>query len=368
MATRTTPEAAPASAGTPPPQAHRAAGRLRPTLAVLTALVLLLVGAVLSLCTGPIDVSLAQAWSVIAHRGLGMDVAQPEDARIGLFVWSMTVPRIVLAAFVGAGLALVGVAAQALVRNPMADPFVLGVSSGAALGAVAVISFGIGTAGLVWQSAGACAGAMGALVMVLFFGRAAGAGVSPLHLVLSGIAMGHALAGLVGFLLLRRVDPSGTAVQYWLTGHLGSRELDMAWLPALAVLLGGVLLALDGGRMNALLVGDETAASLGVNVAALRWRLIAISAVLGGILVAQSGVIGFVGLVVPHMARILVGNDHRRVIPVAAAGGAAYLVLCDWIAQTVVAPQLVPVGIVAGGFGGPLFLLLIHRSLARQRA
>lgn len=340
--------------------------RIRPSLALLTATILLALVFALSISTGPVKVPAGEAVAVIAHRWLNLPIAEPGDPRTVAVVYSIRFPKLLLAVLVGAGLALAGVAAQALVRNPMAEPFVLGISGGATVGTVAVISYGIGTAGLYWQSGGAVLGAAFALFLVMMFARGVGGVVSPVRLVLAGIAIGHLLAAAASYLILRHQGRE--SIYAWLSGDLGNARLHELWLPAGVLLTAVVLLLLDAGRMNALLIGDETAASLGVNVTWLRWRLILVVSVLVGVMVAQTGIIGFVGLVVPHMARLLVGTDHRHVIPLAAVGGAAYLVTCDLIAREAMAPQLLPIGIVAGGLGAPLFLLLIRRGIATKGA
>lgn len=340
------------------------ARRVRPSLVVLAALTMLVAGVAYSVSNGEVKVPVADVFAIIGHRWLHLPIEEPTDPRFGTVVWSLRFPRILLGALVGAGLAVAGVAAQALVRNPLAEPFVLGISSGATVGTLTVVSFSLGSGGLYWRSAAAVFGALGALLLVLLFARA-GAAVSPIRLILAGIAIGHLLAAASSYLAIRT---TGVNLYYWLTGNLGTNNMHDLWLPAIVLSLALLALLFDGSRMNALLIGDETASSLGVNVFALRLRLIVISAVLVGVMVAQSGIIGFVGLVVPHLARLIVGTDHRHVIPVAASMGAAFLVFCDIVSREVLEPSLIPVGIVAGGIGAPLFLLFIWRGIATKGA
>lgn len=339
--------------------------RVRPSLAVLTGLVLLLAGMTLNVTSGAIPVSATDAFAIIGKHAFNLPVGESVQPLHDVTVWRLRFPRILLAALAGAGLALAGVASQALVRNALADPFVLGVSSGATLGTVAVASAGIGLSGVVPQTAASVAGALGALLLVIAFGTSKGV-TSPLRLVLCGIAIGHLLAGVTGYLIVNYLNAGAGSIQGFLAGNMENAKMSGLALPAVGLLVGFAILMLDAGRLNALLVGDETATSLGVNVRFLRWRLILLTAVLAGVMVAQTGIIGFVGLVVPHMARLLVGSDHRYVIPVAMVGGAAYLVWCDYIAHTVAEPQLLPIGLVAGGLGAPVFLWLIRRGLAKQ--
>lgn len=315
-----------------------------------------------SVSHGAIDIPFSDAWRVLVHRGLHLPVELPADVTHTEVIWTLRAPRTALAALVGAGLSLAGVSAQALVRNPLADPFVLGVSGGASAAAVFSIVVGFGTFGLATTSTAAFVGAVGALLMVLLFGRHRGV-ISPLRLVLAGVAVGHLLAGVTSFLVLRAEDAHQVfSILFWLAGSLDQANWRDLVVPCVGVWAGFVLLMIDGRQLNALLIGDETAASLGVDVPALRRRLLVTTALLTAVMVALSGIIAFVGLVVPHVARLLVGSDHRRVVPIATLSGALFLVTCDVVSRVVIAPTLLPVGIVTGMLGAPFFLWLLHRS------
>lgn len=341
--------------------------RMRPAVVIPGCLILLLCSALLSLQTATRrDITVGDVGSVLARRGLGWEVGHAPDRIVELLVWDFGVPRVALAALVGAGLALAGVAAQALVRNPLAEPAVLGTSGGAVLGAVVAAVMGASLTGVVVPAGAAILGAVGALLLVMVFARQGNGGSASLRLILCGIAIGQMLIALASFLILRKLDASVTSIQLWTAGNIENAKLDRLWLPAIVLSLAMLALALDSNRMNALLIGDETATSLGINVVRLRWRLILVTGVLVGVMVSQSGIIGFVGLVVPHAARLLVGSDHRLVLPFAAVGGATYLVFCDFAARTIVAPQYIPIGIVAGGLGAPVFLWLVGRGMSRQ--
>lgn len=342
---------------------HAAGGRRVPLSIALSGSAVLLVAAMAwSISSGAIHIPLADVWRVMAHRALRLPVALPQDETNVEVVWTLRAPRTVLAALVGSALSLAGVAAQALVRNPLADPFVLGVSGGASAAAVASIVFGIGAFGVASTSWMAFLGAMGALLLVLLFGRRRGV-IAPLRLVLAGVAIGHLLGGLTSFLVLQAEESQKVfSILFWLAGSLDKASWRSLWLPAAATATGFAVLLADGTRLNALLIGDETASSLGVDLHRLRARLLAVTALLTAVMVALSGIIGFVGLVVPHIARLIVGSDHRRVVPLAALTGATFLVLCDLASRTLIAPTLVPVGIVTGVLGAPFFLWLLHRA------
>ncbi|MEV4615544.1 iron ABC transporter permease [Kitasatospora sp. NPDC049258] len=314
---------------------------------------------------GSVDLPPAEVWSVVARRLTGRP---PLPGTRDLIVWQLRVPRALLAALVGAGLGLVGAAVQALVRNPLADPYLLGISSGASLGAVAVIVLGTtgGALAGLGISAAAFLGALGAFALVWAMARRGG-GFSPLRLVLAGVGIGQFLAGFTSYLVLRAGDERQTrGVLFWLMGSLGGATWSGLAVPAAAVLLGLVALLARARGLNALLVGDETAASVGVPVARLRRELFVVTSVLTGVLVAVSGAIGFVGLMVPHVCRLLCGGDHRRLLPLSALTGAVLLVVVDTVARTALDTQELPIGVVTALIGAPALLYLLDRRLERS--
>ncbi|RZS44734.1 iron complex transport system permease protein [Herbihabitans rhizosphaerae] len=300
-------------------------------------------------------------WQVLTHRLTGLGDPNNWTITQDGIVWDLRLPRVLLAAMVGAGHAVVGVAAQALVRNPLADPFLLGISSGACVGAVASIVVGISFWGVTSH---ALAGVAGALItfLIVYLLAARGGSLSPTRLLLVGVVTGHALLGVANFLVLQADDPGKTnSSLFWLLGSLaGARWTDLG-VPAAALSIGLAALLVRGRGLNALLVGDETANALGVPPGRLRRELFATTSLVTGVVVALSGSIYFVGLVVPHAVRLLLGSDHRRVLPAAAIAGAAFLVLVDLAARSVLAPQEVPVGVVTAVIGAPVFLLLMSR-------
>lgn len=307
----------------------------------------------------------ADVWSTVIHRLSG---GQPRPGTHDLIVWQLRVPRALLAAIVGAGLATVGTAVQALVRNPLADPYLLGISHGASLGAVAAIVLGAGTAGLFGFGVSGAAFVGALLSFGLVWGVARrGGGFSPLRLVLAGVAIGQFLSGFTSYLVLRVGDEQQTqGVLFWLMGSLGGAQWSTLALPAGTVLLG--LLALQGRarELNAVLLGDETAAALGVNVSRLRRELFVVTSVLTAVLVSVSGAIGFVGLMVPHLCRLVIGGDHRRLLPVSALTGAVLLVVVDIACRTALPDMELPVGVVTAFIGAPVLLFLLDRRLERE--
>jgi iron complex transport system permease protein len=275
-------------------------------------------------------------------------------------VWQLRMPRVLLAALVGAGLTTVGVIVQTLVRNPLAEPWTLGVSQGAALGAVATIVLGVGVFGGGSASTAAFVGAVVAMALVYAFARRGGE-MAPLRLVLAGVAIGWGFYGVSHYLVLLADNPGDThTALFWLLGGLGGAEWDILAVPAVTLAVVLLVLVARARMLNALLVGDETAASLGVPVELWRRILLLLASALTGVMVSVSGSIGFVGLVVPHAMRMVVGGDHRRLVAAAALGGAAFLVLADLAARVLLDPQELPIGVVTALVGTPTFLALMH--------
>jgi len=298
------------------------------------------------------------ARAVLAHLGIGTNPLGALDDGI---VWQLRLPRVLTAAAVGAGLALVGAIMQALTANQLADPYLLGLSSGASFGAVSVLLLGVS----LLLPVAAFLGALAALAITLGLAGALGR-LTPARTVLAGVAvsaLGTALTSFVIFWTAR-----GDAYQDVLNWLLGS--LAGARWPQVAIAVGGIVvigipLMTVGRVLDAFAFGDRMAASLGVNVTAARWTLLGATAVLTGILVSVSGSIGFVGLVLPHAVRLFAGPRHRVLLPLSALVGAVYLVWADTAARTVLAPRELPVGIVTALVGAPVFAILLARRKAQ---
>jgi len=335
-----------------------AAAGLVPARLVTTLLALaLLAASVLTAATiGPADIAPADVWRTIA-RHLGMPVETGLSPIRDSIVWESRLPRIVTAAIVGAGLALCGAVVQAVTRNPLADPFLLGLSSGAAFGAVSMVMLG----SALLLTPGAFAGALAALALTLAFAQAIG-GLTPSKAILSGIAVSTLAAALTSLVIFwTATGDSYREILSWLMGSLagaGWREAGIA-LAALAVVAPPVIAA--ARALDAFAFGDVAAATLGVDVARSRWLLLGGTALLTGVLVSVSGAIGFVGLVVPHAARLACGSRHRVMLPLAALGGAIFMIWTDTAARSLFAPRELPVGIVTAMIGAPAFLAILWR-------
>ncbi len=336
--------------------------RRRTTLWLVSLTTGLLVTGLIAVGTGAIGISPATVARIIAHQLLGAgDVTwtPPEEA----IVWQVRLPRVLLGILVGAGLAVCGVALQAMVRNVLADPYLLGINSGASSGAAAAILFGAGAGfGQYALSTSAFLGAMAASLAVFLIARSGGR-VTSIRLLLAGVAVGYALYATTSFLIFASGSAEGArSVMFWLLGSLGLARWDALLAVAAVVILGTTAyLTVTGRSLDALAVGDETAHTLGISPDRLRIRLLVVVSLCVGVLVSASGSIGFVGLVVPHLARRLVGAPHVRVVPVAALLGAILLVWADVIARVLLAPQEIPIGIITALVGTPFLLILIRR-------
>lgn len=315
---------------------------------------------VISLTFGSVDYSRAQVWEVVQARLQG---GNGPDQAIDSIVWELRAPRGLLALIVGAGLALAGVAMQTLVRNPLADPYLLGVSAGASVGATAVLTFGVlSSFGLYALSGGALIGALVATATVYGITMAQG-GLTPLRLILSGVVLSSAFSALASFLVFKGPDArAAQGVMFWMLGSVAGAQWNKLLLPLIIVVIAAGGLMLISNQLDALAAGPDSAAALGVRVGVLRQVLFFIQALLVGAMVAVAGGIGFVGLVIPHLARMMVGSLHRRLLPIAMATGALFLLWVDVIARISAPPQEIPLGVVTGVLGAPLFLVLMGRG------
>lgn len=346
---------------------HFALQRRRLRYWLLALLALLALSLTLAITLGPVRIAPQQAWHIAAQEiglRLGLELS-PGDWSVSQqqIVWRIRLPRVLLAALAGAGLALVGVAMQAMVRNPLADPYLLGVSSGASVGAVAVLAFGVlAFAGSLALPLGAFAGALTACTVVYLLAHAQGQLLAS-RLILGGVAVAYCLGGVTSLMVLTSGQRElANSVLTWTLGSLAGTRWDDLGLPAALLLLGMGLLLGQARALNALLAGEESAATLGVDTTRTRRWLFVLVSMVTGVLVALTGPIGFVGLMVPHITRMLVGAEHRRVLPVAALLGAIFLVWVDVVSRISFAPAEVPVGVITSLLGGPFFVWMLCRK------
>lgn len=318
---------------------------------------LLLLGSIIYAVTfGPADIAPSEVWLTIGHHfGLVPDlpVGRLRDA----IIWELRLPRVLVAAGVGAGLALCGAVMQALTRNPLADPYLLGLSSGASLGAVAFLLAGAA----LYMPLGAFLGASGAMLLTLLVTRLLG-GATPSRAILAGIAISSLAAAATSFLIFwTATGDSYREILSWLMGSLSGVVWTDAAIVLVASLLVGLPVLLSGRALDAFVFGDSAAASLGIDVARLRWLLLGATALLTGVLVSIGGAIGFVGLIVPHIVRLVTGSRHRLLLPISMLVGASFMIWTDTAARSLFAPRELPVGIITALIGAPIFLLVLLR-------
>lgn len=352
-----TPEPSPA----PPTRARFLATPAGTATTALVLVVLLAGSALLAIGLGSAVVPPAETARYLWAALTGGTISADDVTRYQV-VWQIRTPRVLLAAVVGAGLGAVGVAVQAMVRNALADPYILGVSSGASVGAVLVGALGgLSLLGVYAVSAGAFVGALAATLLVYAIAHSR-SGVTPLRLVLTGVALSFGFQAIMSVIVyLAPSNEATSTVLFWTMGGFGAATWGSLPVVAATVLIGVVLLRGLARPLDVMALGDETAASLGVDAHRLRRWLFVLTAVMTGAMVAVSGAIGFVGLVVPHIVRILVGADHRRVLTVAPLAGAVLMVWVDLASRTVVAPRELPLGVITALIGVPVFLVLMRR-------
>lgn len=340
----------------------------RPGVVIGVLVIACVVGIVLSVAIGSVTIAPTKVLEVFAAH---LWPWASDRSRLGLddqIVWEFRVPRALLGLVVGAALAVAGAVLQAVVRNPLADPFVFGVSSGASVAAVAALTLTAGVFTTVSTPVAAFGGAFATTILVFVLAQRGGR-VTPNRLVLAGVAMSYLLSSITSYLVLRASGPGQGVGQVlsWLSGSLAAAQWSDLGLPALVLVVATIVLVLLAPMLNAFLTGDETAASLGVDVGRVRLVLFLITSLLVGVVVAVSGSIGFIGLVVPHAVRMIIGSDHRWVLPASALAGGLLLVVVDIGARLVLAPTEVPVGLLTAVVGAPFFLWLLRRSGRGER-
>jgi iron complex transport system permease protein len=328
-------------------------------MAALSAIGLLVIVACLRF--GVEDISFADAAGILVQAVRdGLAGVDSSGAR-SLILLHVRLPRVVLAFLVGGSLAAVGVALQALLRNPLADPYVLGISSGAALGIAFAMLFGLGT--VLSLSALPLFGFAGGLFsIVLVYRIALSYGSLPMHtLLLAGVILNAVFSALIMF-ITSIMDPNRSfGMMSWLMGNLMAPGYPGLALLAVYLITGGLVLFRQAERLNLLSLGEESARSLGVDVEAVKKVVFITSALLTGAVVSVSGLIGFVGMVIPHAVRMIAGADHRLLLPASALVGGMFLTAADTVARTALAPAELPVGVVTALAGGPMFIYLLIR-------
>jgi iron complex transport system permease protein len=317
----------------------------------------------IAVSVGAVSVPLNAVWGILINK-ITPDTITPDWSKgREAIVWDIRFPRAILACLVGAGLATVGASLQAVTRNPLADPHLLGISAGAAFGAIlALLHTGL-FLGLLTVPLLAFMGSLGATLIILAVSQFAST-TSAERLILAGVAVSFIVMSAANILIFLGDARATHTVVFWMLGGFGLAQWDQLIYPALVLLGCGIYLWVKSDILNAMTVGDETATTLGIPVARFRLTVFVIGALITGVMVAFSGIIGFVGLMIPHIVRLLVGGDYRRLLPICALCGAVFLVWADVIARTIMAPDDMPIGIVTGLIGGVFFVWLLRRRHA----
>ena len=330
----------------------------------LIALALLLLAVLAGVAIGETAISPQVVLEVLANKLWGAGyVLDPIDEGV---VWNYRLTRALVAAACGAGLATCGVILQSLLRNPLADPYLLGISAGASTGAVLVALIGVG-GGLISLSAGAFVGAMAAFALVILLARASGSSSGTGQIILAGIAGSQLFNALTAFLITKSASSEqARGIMFWLLGNLSGVRWPSVWL-AVPVAVAGLAVCLWHRRaLDAFTFGSDSAASLGIPVRRVQFVLVGCAALVTAVMVSIVGSIGFVGLVIPHAVRLLLGTGHSRLLPASALGGALFLIAADVLSRTLIKGLVIPVGVVTALVGAPVFaLILIGRRNAR---
>ncbi|MDR1363254.1 MAG: iron ABC transporter permease [Spirochaetaceae bacterium] len=324
---------------------------------------------ILAVGLGPVKVSPLSTAKIIASYIPGMEnITGHTWTRLEEnIVRGLRLPRVLLGLIVGASLAVTGVTMQALVRNQLADPFILGVSSGAAAAATLGMLFGVFSfLGTYSLSISAFAGSAITIIFVYTISRVRGR-INITQLLLSGVAISMIMDGLTRIITLSAPNALGLHnATFWMSGSLAGARWAYLTLPFAVLLICTITLTVNYRALNLLLLGDESAGALGINVRQTQKMLVLVASLMAGTTIAVSGTIGFVGLMVPHFSRLLVGADHKRVLPVAALSGGVLVVWVDVAARMLFAPEELPVGILTAIIGGPMFIFLLKRKTGER--
>jgi iron complex transport system permease protein len=326
-------------------------------LAISLILTLILLSVILiSVMVGSVRVGPGRCLSILIHSVFGLRGEETETERT--IILSLRFPRAILAGLVGAGLSISGVILQALLRNPLADPYILGVSSGAAIGAIIAIMVGVGSLSLGLPLA-SFLGALLTVLVVFYFGRQEGK-LHPNTLLLAGVIIGSFLSALIMFFLSISQKEELHTIIFWLMGDFSFSNKRAILIILPYILFGGIFLYCQSRQLNLILSGEESALYLGVNVPRLRLLSYLLASLITAASVSVCGLIGFVGLIIPHSVRLVFGPDHRLLIPASALVGASFLIASDTFARTLLAPVELPVGVITAAFGAPFFVYLLR--------
>ncbi|WP_088834686.1 FecCD family ABC transporter permease [Paenibacillus tyrfis] len=335
---------------------------------VFTLLVAVGLSVVVSVSIGQVSIPFEQSFWILAHQITGIQTDRITGDASGMFmdvIWQIRFPRVLLAMVAGAGLALCGTVMQASVQNPLADPFILGISSGASLGATFSIMLGFGIGGIFGElgvASWAFLGALAAAALVLGLASIGGK-TSSVKLILAGTVINALCGAFSNFIIYFAKNSDGIrSVSFWTMGSLASAGWDTLPLISAVVLAAALFFLLQFRVMNTMLMGEEAAVTLGIHLNGYRRVYMVISSVVTGVLVSTCGIIGFVGLIVPHMVRSVVGSNHKRLVPAAILFGSLFMIWTDVFARTIIPNGELPIGIVTSLLGAPVFMYMLVKK------
>lgn len=330
----------------------------------LLLLVLLIASIGLAVAIGSVNITMKEVYDIILFKLFNIG-----DSTLGIgpkadVVWLIRMPRIVLAIAVGAGLSVIGIVMQAIVKNPLADPYILGVSSGASLGATLAVMLGFGTV-FGSKSIGIMGfiGAFGISMLVLLISNIGGR-TNSIKLLLAGMALSSVCSAFSSFIIYFANDAEGMkTISFWLMGGLsGAKWQDSTWI-FFIVIMGTIFFMTQYRTLNLMLLGDEVSITLGTDLNKYRHSYLIVTSLMIGVIVYASGMIGFIGLIIPHVVRMIFGTDHKKIIPVAALVGSIFLIWADVLSRTIVKGTEIPIGILISMIGAPCFVwLMVKRS------
>ena len=317
----------------------------------ILSVVTLIVAIWLGVSIGSVKVPISTLWNIGA-----------DEIATNIF-WKIRMPRVILAGLVGASLAISGAAFQALLKNPLADPYTLGVSSGASVGAVATLFFSISVPflGMYTLPIFSMIGAFGTMLLVILFAKLVDRSMKMETLILTGIIFSSFLGSVISLMIALTGEELRQIIS-WLLGSVSMRGWSYVQMALPFIIIGTFLLWLNRRELNAMLFGEERAKHLGVDVKKRKMMILIGGSMLTGSAVAVSGTIGFVGLVVPHMTRLLFGSDNRHVLPLSFINGASLLIICDLVSRTIIAPTELPIGIITAFIGAPVFAFIFFKQ------
>ncbi|MFP4020504.1 MAG: FecCD family ABC transporter permease [Halanaerobium sp.] len=336
-------------------------------IGILILIAVLLASVILAILAGPVDISVERALQVVYYNTFKVFMESNAGLSSGIsydIIWGLRLPRVLMAALIGMGLSVIGVVMQAMVKNPLANPYTLGISSGASLGATFAIMIGVGSVfGPHFIGVAAFLGALLSSITVYSIANIGGGRSSSIKLLLSGMAVSALCSAFSSFIIFIASDVQGMrTLTFWLMGSLVSASWENILIPAVILISGLFYFITQFRNLNMMLIGDESAVTLGTNLNYYRKIYIVITSLMTGMIVYVAGTIGFVGLIIPHIVRAIVGTEHKKLISYSALTGAIFLIWTDVLARSVIQGTEMPIGIITSLLGAPFFIWILIRK------